>query len=112
MCVVILLITMSILLIFTSIQTYQFYVLKHNLRLQREFRKFIDTETKLIDVAKWIESEKAGRDLGNPFVSKWVAENAAEVRKAWNRSKCRKCANTCTGELRVACHEFKKEKVC
>jgi hypothetical protein len=103
-------IVLSVLLAFTSFQTYQFYILKRNLRLQREFRKFIDTETKLIDVAKWIESEKVGRDLGEQFVSKWIQENAPEIRKAWNRSKCRKCVKVCRGELKIDCHDYKKEK--
>jgi hypothetical protein len=102
-------VVLSILLVLTSFQTYRFYALKNNLRLQREFHKFIDTETKLIDVSKWIESEKAGRDLGEQFVSKWVLENAVEVRKAWNRSKCKKCKKVCRGELKVDCHNYQKE---
>lgn len=109
MCVVISL-TLGVLLLFTTTNTIKFYRLKRNLRLQREFRKFIDTETKLIDIAKWIESEKAQKDLGQQFVSKWISENAEEVRKAWNRSKCRRCIKNCKVELRIDCHDFQKEK--
>jgi hypothetical protein len=108
---IMILLFLSILLMFTTVKTVQFYVLKNNLRLQREFRKFIDTETKIIDVAKWIESEKVGKDLGDMFVSKWISKNAAELRKAWNRSKCRRCKNNCTHELRVSCSDFDREEI-
>jgi hypothetical protein len=103
--------TLGLALFFTTINTLKYYKLKRNLRLQREFRKFIDTETKLIDIAKWIESEKVGRDLGDAFVSKWISENAAEIRAAWNRSKCRKCSQNCKIDLRIDCNDFKKEKI-
>jgi hypothetical protein len=108
MCIV--LSILNIVLVFTTIKTIQYYKLKRNIRLQHEFRKFIDTETKMIEVAKWIESEKAQKDLGNAFVSDWISKNAEKVREAWNRSKCRNCKKNCKDKLRVDCHDFDKEQ--
>ena len=37
-----------------------------------------------IDVHKWIESEKAGHDLGDEAVKDWIEKHAAEFREKWN----------------------------
>jgi len=102
---------LTVLLTITTERTVQYYILKNKLFLQREFQKFINTETKIIEVEKWIHSEKAGKDLGDAFISEWITKNAAELRKAWNRSKCRKCNKNCTKELRISCQDFEKEKI-
>ena len=36
---------------------------------------------------KWIESEKAGRDLGNQAVCEWIDNDAAEFREYWEKRR-------------------------
>jgi hypothetical protein len=38
---------------------------------------------------KWIESEKAGRDLGNDAVLDWISKYAAEFRAYWEKKLSR-----------------------
>ena len=42
---------------------------------------------------KWIESEKAGRDLGNQAVFEWIQKYAADFRAYWEK-KLRKREKT------------------
>lgn len=37
-----------------------------------------------IEVYKWIESEKANRDLGDEAVKDWIKKYAADFREQWN----------------------------
>jgi hypothetical protein len=73
------------------------------------FRKFIDTETKIIEISKWIAGEKMKRDPGEPYVSKFVEKYAAELREAWNKSKCKTCKNSCSHNLKIFCEEYEPE---
>lgn len=50
-----------------------------------ELAKLVEAEKHEIEVHKWIESEKAGRDLGNEAVKDWIDKHAAEFREKWNR---------------------------
>ena len=76
-------------------------------RIADETRKFLMTETKLIEISKWIESEKCGKDLsGNDFVSTWIKNYAVEVREAWNNSKCRSCQKDCRHNLKISCSDY------
>jgi hypothetical protein len=38
----------------------------------KEFEKFMNEQIQEIEKHKWIESEKAGRDLGNCCVFDWI----------------------------------------
>jgi hypothetical protein len=79
-------------------------------RIADETRKFLMTETKLIEIAKWIESEKCGKDLsGNDFVSAWIKNYATEVRTAWNNSKCRSCQKDCRYKLKTTCPDYTED---
>lgn len=53
---------------------------------QQEMKKFMETQVSWIEVAKWYEGEKLGRDPGEEFVAKWVKEHGAEFRKWWNEN--------------------------
>lgn len=53
---------------------------------QQEMKKFMETQVSWIEVAKWYEGEKLGRDPGEEFVAKWVKENGAKFRQWWNEN--------------------------
>lgn len=73
------------------------------------FQKFIDTETKIIEISKWIAGEKMGCDPGECYISKFIEKHAADLREAWNRSKCRTCKNKCLHNLRIFCEDYLAE---
>jgi hypothetical protein len=81
----------------------------------REFNKYLLAETKIIEISKWIESEKAHRDLGetleerNKFIMWWIENYAECVRNAWNRSKCKTCLKSCYHEIKLVCENYIKE---
>lgn len=45
--------------------------------------EFLSAEKHEIEVYKWIESEKAGKDLGNAAVSDWIRKYAALFREKY-----------------------------
>ena len=42
-------------------------------------------QIKLIEIYKWIESEKCGHDLGDKCIFEWIKNNAKEYREKWDR---------------------------
>lgn len=46
-------------------------------------KKFNDTQIKEIERHKWIESEKAGKDLGHFAILDWIKNHAARFREEW-----------------------------
>jgi len=51
-----------------------------------EFYNFIEAQVKEIEQHKWIESEKAGRDLGQHAVIDWISRYAYTFRNEWEQS--------------------------
>ena len=81
-------------------------------RQKYDQKKFLITETKLIEMSKWIESEKAHRDLsGNDFVAEWINRYAKDVRLAWEHSKCRTCREDCRHQLKEDCINYMPEEL-
>lgn len=76
---------------------------------ETDFKRFINTETKIIEISKWLAGEKMGRDPGQEYVEKWIDQHAAELRAAWNASKCKNCKKDCLHNLRIYCEDFEKE---
>ena len=76
-----------------------------------DFRKFIDTETKIIEISKWVAGEKMGRDQGEPYVSEFISKHAAELREAWNKSKCKTCKKSCCHNIKIFCEEYDPEQI-
>lgn len=74
--------------------------------MREAFKKFIDTETKIIEVSKWLAGEKMGRDPGDEYVVKWINDHAKELREAWDKSKCKTCKNDCLHNLRIFCEAY------
>jgi len=66
-----------------------------------------------IKKAKWIESEKAGRDLtfDQNFYLLWIKTYAKDFRSEWNNSSCYNCKNLhiCYDQLRNDCDNFEIE---
>ena len=48
--------------------------------------EFMKAQLHEIDVHKWIESEKAGHDLGDTAVRDWIDNHAAQFRKEWEEA--------------------------
>lgn len=49
----------------------------------KEHKEFMDAQIKKIEVDKWLEGERIGRDPGEEYVKKWIREEAAKFRKKW-----------------------------
>jgi hypothetical protein len=52
-----------------------------------QFKTFMDAQIKEIEVHKWIESEKAGRDLGNECCFDWIINHSAAFYKYYKEKK-------------------------
>lgn len=57
---------------------------------------FLIDEIREMEVHKWIESEKAKRDLGEEALQDWVIKYAAKYRQEWNE-KHGVCSPSCSG---------------
>jgi hypothetical protein len=64
---------------------------------------------------KWIESEKAHRDLGkdengnytDSFRTDWISKNGKKYRDTWESSCCKTCQSyNCTESLRKKCKNY------
>ena len=53
---------------------------------KKAFMEFMKAQLHEIDVHKWIESEKAGHDLGDTAVRDWIDNHAAQFRKEWEEA--------------------------
>jgi hypothetical protein len=63
------------------------WLVHHASRWRHErLRKDLADQWKEIEKHKWIESEKAGADLGNTAAMDWIKKHAAEWRH-WRRKK-------------------------
>jgi len=76
---------------------------------EKGYRKFINTEARIIEISKWLAGEKMGRDPGQEYIAKWIEDHAAELRAAWDKSKCKICKKECLHNLRVYCEDFLNE---
>jgi len=47
------------------------------------FKEFLSDERSEIERYKWIESEKAGHDLGTGAIMDWIKKYAASYRSWW-----------------------------
>lgn len=53
---------------------------------KERFIQFLKDEKVEIEKHKWIESEKAGYDLGNKAVKEWIDTYAAVYREWWEKN--------------------------
>ena len=52
--------------------------------------EYMKAQIKEIEIFKWLESEKANRDLGEEAVKEWIKRYAAEFREKWNKENLNK----------------------
>lgn len=76
---------------------------------EKDFHKFMDTETKIIEMSKWFAGEKMGKDPGEDYVIQWINSYGEEFRTAWGLSKCKKCKKNCFYNLKVFCEAYEPE---
>ena len=50
-----------------------------------EYKKYMSDQIKEIEIHKWIESEKANRDLGEEAIKDWIMKHAKEFREKWEK---------------------------
>lgn len=81
---------------------------------------FIKAQTNAMEKSKYIESEKAHRDLyfdisgepSNAFYIWWIDNHAKNFRNAWPKSLCKRCYKImiCKDCLKNECPNFDPEK--
>lgn len=52
-----------------------------------DFKKFVKAQCDEILKHKWIESEKAGQDLGQHAVRDWIEKHAKAFREWWDSTR-------------------------
>lgn len=50
-----------------------------------KLKQYMADQIKEIEIHKWLESEKANRDLGDEAVKDWIEKHAAEFRARWEK---------------------------
>ena len=50
-----------------------------------KLKQYMADQIKEIELYKWLESEKANRDLGEEAIKDWIAKHAAEFRERWEK---------------------------
>lgn len=50
------------------------------------FVEFLKAQAHEMEVHKWLESEKAGHDLGNAAIQDWIDKHAKAFREEWERN--------------------------
>ena len=83
------------------------------------YLKFLTAEKNAIETSKYIESQKAHRDLyfdennkpTQDFYIWWIETFAEDFRAAWTSSLCKKCAKVpyCKNCLKNKCENFLSE---
>ena len=89
---------------------------KYTEKKEKEYKRFMEAEIGAIDKSKYIESQKANRDLyydggGNPsqeFYFWWIKSYGKTFREAWKSSACRSCDKvaSCKDCLLESCENF------
>lgn len=49
------------------------------------FRDYMEAQVHEIEIHKWIESEKAGKDLGKSAIESWIRYHAKAFRDSWDK---------------------------
>jgi hypothetical protein len=70
------------------------------------FKKFLANQKEEMERYKWIQSQKAGKDLGDAAIKEWVEKFAAEYRKQYEEAY-----NEMVKETAAHCKNKLKEKL-
>lgn len=49
----------------------------------KNMKQYMSDQIKEMEIHKWIESERANRDLGEEALRDWIKKHAEEFRKKW-----------------------------
>lgn len=60
---------------------------------RKKFLEYLSAQLEEIKRHRWIESEKAGTDLGQHAVADWIQKYARNFRDYWERQNSLKCEN-------------------
>jgi hypothetical protein len=52
--------------------------------MDNSFKDYMKAQVHEIEIFKWIESEKVGRDLGVESINTWIKTYAKSFRESWN----------------------------
>lgn len=52
-----------------------------------EMKQFMSDQVKEIEIHKWLEGEKLGKDPGEEAIKEWIKNHAEEFRKKWKEEK-------------------------
>lgn len=57
----------------------------------KEFSEYMKAQVDAMNLAKWYEGERIGRDPGEEFLRQWVTNGSAEAfRRYWELNKTKK----------------------
>ena len=56
---------------------------------EKKHKKFMHDQLEEIKKVKNQEDKKAGKDLGDNFIHKWIKEESARFRKKWEKDHSR-----------------------
>lgn len=48
-----------------------------------QFTEYMHDQVKQIELDKWFEGERIGRDPGQSYVRDWITQNSLSFRKQW-----------------------------
>ena len=63
-------------------------------------REFLEAQIEEMKVHKWLESEKAGHDLGQACLLDWIKDHAADFRREFIQKKETEAFARCSEERR------------
>ena len=75
-------------------------------------KHFMQVQRRKIEIDKWLEGCRIGRDPGSEYVLNWIQNNGREFRQIWGQSLCANCdsVENCGHELRQKCTEYNNHK--
>ncbi len=73
--------------------------------------KCIKVQIEKINIDKWNEGCRIMQDPGKEYIIRWIEQNAAWFREAWNQSCCQTCAYwlRCGYKVDKECAEYVSE---
>jgi hypothetical protein len=78
---------------------------------QKQFKKFIETEIKILDDEKYYEGINRNCDPGEKFIEELIEKKSALWRSCWDNSCCKFCAfwAKCGKSFKKDCEEFESD---
>lgn len=76
--------------------------------MDKNFEKFIKTQIKYFNDAKFYEGINSKKDPGDFFLINFIQTSASTIREKWENSKCKCCKNWqhCADLLKCECIKY------